>query len=196
MTWPAAVLTHFQSRQGYILHHFLWATVKPLAGGAAVTVGLWTGAGDQTFTVDGQSRLYRGAQGGLDIPVTRYAAGTEIAQKSYGLSLTPEGVDLVRGYNTRLAPLEEHWGVFHPDTEALIGLRRVSKGLIDGTSIGTPEQGGQASMTVDAVSAARRGTMTRVGYKSDASQRRRDAADGFRKNADDGEVKSDIWGKM
>ncbi|MBP1806457.1 hypothetical protein [Rubellimicrobium aerolatum] len=194
MTWPAAVLTHFAARLPYAVHWLLWATVKPFGGGAAVSVGLWTGDDHETIVVEGQARLYHGAQGGLQVPPIAYRVGTEVASLDLGLSLSPEGVTLVRGYNTRLAPVQLHAAVFDADTGGLLGLRRMFKGLVDGVRIATPEQEGQAALTLTLVSAARRGTMTVAGRKSDQSQRARLSTDRFRQYADVGSVAADTWG--
>lgn len=194
MIWPAAVQARLDARLPIRAVWLLWCRPKPFAGGSRVGVGLSTDDDHATLTVEGEARLYWGAQGGMGVPVLTRKVGTTVGAREVGLSLTPEGEALLRGYDTRLAPVELHCAVYDPGSGDLVGIGREFRGTVDGTGIQTPEQGGQASASVSMVSRARRGTMTVVGVKSDAAQRRRDPTDGFHAYASLGSVASDPWG--
>lgn len=194
MSWPTAVQNHLTARQPFYVRHLLWCRPQPFGGGARVGFGLWTGDDHEVIAVEGEARTYYGAQGGLVIPPARFRQGTEIAETQVGIVLSPEGETLVRGYNTRLAPFQLHWAVYDANTMKLLGIRRMFTGLVEGISIPTPEQDGAARpTTIDLVSAARWGTTTVNGHKSDASQRLRNPNDTFRVDSSLGHVASDTW---
>lgn len=193
MSWPSAVQAHLSSRLPFVVRWLVWTVAKPFGGGAPVGIGLWTGDDHETLTVEGAARTYYGAQGGLGVAPISYKVGTEVASMNVGLSLSPEGVLLVRGYDTRLAPADVHCAVYDAQTGGLLGIRRMFRGVVDRTHIGTPAQDGRADMSLTLVSSARRGTMTAAGHKSDASQRLRDPNDAFRVDSDKGVSPSDPW---
>jgi hypothetical protein len=192
ITWNSTAQTYLNSRAPILPHWLIWVDAKTFAG-AAISVGFWTGDDHQNFTVDAASRLYYGAQGAIEIPALSYDLGTAVSSVDLTLSLSPEGEQAVRGYNIRFAPVEIHCALFRPDTSALLDIQRFFKGSIDGSPIPTPPVGGRSSLPLKLVSSMRAGTMTRAGFKSDVSQRRR-SSDAFRQYGDLGAVAADPWG--
>lgn len=194
MSWNSTAQAHLAARLPITIHWLVWTTVKDLASGDPVSFGIWSGDDHQEITIDGDDRLFYGAQGGLDIPPIRYRAGTGIQTMELGLSVSPEAETIVRGYNTRFAPIDLHCALYDPADGSLLDIRRMFHGFIDGTPLVTPERNGQAKLTVRMVSQARKGTMTINAKKSDASQRERDPDDDFRQYGSLGTVASDPWG--
>lgn len=194
MIWDAAGQAFLTSRAPKEVQWLLWVTAADLVTNAPVSIGLWTGADHQSFTVGGVARTYYGAQGALQIPPMSYASGTAIASLEVSLAVSSEAETLVRGYNTRFKPAEIHCALFNPATGGLVSLARAFTGKIDGTPIATPVKNGVATISLRLVSSARQGTITSNARKSDASQRLRLASDTFRLHGDLGAVASDIWG--
>ncbi|SHI91123.1 hypothetical protein [Wenxinia saemankumensis] len=193
MTWPLAAQSHLASRAGIDTRWLVWLDVADPAGDP-FGVGFWTGDDHQTITAEGQSRLYYGAQGSLVVPPINYAGGTTIQSLDIRMAVSPEAETVVRGYQTRFGRAEVHCALFDPAGMQLRGLRKYFRGIIDGNPLVTPEVNGAASITLKLVSAARRGTMTQNGRKSDEAQRARHAGDRFRKYGALGRVTSDAWG--
>jgi hypothetical protein len=194
MIWDSAGLAFLTSRAPKEVQWLIWVTAADLVTGAPVSIGLWTGADHQSFTIGGVARTYYGAQGALQIPPISYAAGTEITSMEVSLSVSSEADALVRGYNTRFKPVEIHCALFNPATGALVSIARAFTGTIDGSPISTPVKNGVGSIGLRLMSSARRGTMTSNARKSDASQRLRLSTDTFRLHGDLGAVASDTWG--
>ncbi|PYE80810.1 hypothetical protein [Pseudoroseicyclus aestuarii] len=193
--WPAAAQAHLAARKAIAPRRLLWLKIKTLAG-APFSVGFWTGDQDDTFVVEGESRTYYGAQGGLALPEARSKVGTGIRSSEAKLMVTPEAEAVLRGYNTRFGTAEVHTALYDPEGEVLLGIRRDLRVSIDGSPISTPAiDGGDASMGLRLVSSARRGTLTRNGKKSDQSQQERHPGDRFRRFGDLGDTASDAWGK-
>lgn len=194
MTWGATAQAHLDARLPIAPRWCVWTTVAPYAGGAAVSFGFWTGDDHEYLTVEGQSRLYYGAQGAMEIGAITWEPGTGVSTQEITLGLTPEGETLARGYRLAGAPIDLHCVLYDPRSWTLLGIRRYFRGLIDTAPINTPEAGGVATLPLRCVSSARGGTMTVTGRKSDASQKQRLATDTFRAYGDLGEVASDPWG--
>lgn len=193
MTWNTAAQNHLAARLPVAPRWLLWVDAKQISNGAAVSMGLWTGDDHEQITVEGQSRLYYGAQGTVSLPQLRYAAGTDVGSIDVTLPVSPEAETLVRGYNIRFAPCDLHCALYDPASGSLLDVRRMFRGLIDGSPIFTPAVGGVATATLKLVSSARTGTMTTRAKKSDQSQRLR-SGDRFRRYGDLGTVAADPWG--
>lgn len=193
-TWPPAAQAHLDARLPVAPRWCVWVTAAPIAGGAAQGFGFWTGDDHAVLTVEGEARTYFGAQGAMAIGEIVYEPGTAIGSQGITLGLSPEGVTLARGYNLAGAPIELHCALYDPAAVALLGIRRYFRGFIEEAPLDTPPPGEVAVLPIRAVSAARRGTMTVAGRKSDASQRLRLSTDRFREFGDLGETVSDPWG--
>lgn len=160
-------------------------------------MGLWNGDDVEVFTINGQSRTYFGAHTSLGMEPIRSAAGLEVQYHQLSLANVAIEVELaIRGYDTRLAPIEVHRALFDLKTRQLVAPPvRILKGTINEISIDTGALGGQGRATVSIASAARSLTKALSSYRSDKAQRRVYPADRFREYADvSGEI-SVWWGE-
>lgn len=194
MNWNSAAQTHLDQRLPCAWRYLFWTTVTPIAGGAAQSLGFWTGDDHDTLTVNGQPRLYYGAQGAIDFPPFVSEIGTQIRAYEFRLGLSPEGEALVRGYRLGGAPIEIHTALFDARSMLLIDVQPQFIGEIANVTLPSPDLDQPAAITLSCVSSARRGTMTRGAYQSDASQRLRSASDTIRAASELGSASSDPWG--
>ncbi|QBR38364.1 hypothetical protein ETW23_03910 [Leisingera sp. NJS201] len=185
------------ARDGLVAGRLVWITARKRSTGLLETIGIWSGEDDLTLEVGGQPRPYTGA-GALmrSDPIT---AGTGLAVRTYQIGLAavaPEVEALVKGYETRLAPLEIHRALFNPATRALAGPpHRVFSGFINGIDFPTAEPGGTASCTLELISETRALTRTLASKKSDESQQRR-GGDRFRRYGNISGVVPVYWGEL
>lgn len=188
----AAITAHLASRAGVSIRQLLWIEARARDGGAPLPLGLWTGAEDETFTVEGELRHYLGAGGIVAIDPIRSRAGFAVQMQRIVLSgVAPEVADALRARDIRLAAVEIDELFRDPVTGADIGIERVFEGHVDRAPTDAGGAGGELHQTITAASAAR--TMTRglTVLRSDANQRRRDPGDGFFKYAAAGKVR--VW---
>ena len=193
MTWNAAAQARLDARLPIGVRWLIWAESRDRTTGADAPIGLWTGDDHETINVDGQTRLYYGAQGEVTIPAIGYGSGTDIASEDIVFPISPEAEVLVRGRNLRFAPIDVHCALYDPDTNARLDIRRMFRGTIDCAPITTPPINGVPSLSLRLVSCARSGTITRKAKKSDQSQQAR-SGDRFRRYGDLGTVANAPWG--
>lgn len=154
------------------------------------TMGLWTGADNQTFTIDGQQREYFGAGAVLDVPSIISITGFNVQTQSASLAiLTPEVEQLILGYDARQAPVEIHIARFDPETNVLLGTDRVFRGWLDKAPISSGQKGGTAGLGISLASNGRVLTRKSNLKKSDESQRLRNGDRFFRYADVSGSVK-------
>jgi hypothetical protein len=194
--WPTAIANHFSAGLPFKHEWAVHAQVRDFNTGALVNKGVWTGDYDLGITLDGLARTYDGAQGGLSVGTITYRIGTTIQTLDIDLALSPEGVAIVRGYDTKKAPCDVFCLGYDARTMVYLGARRFFKGFISGSKITTAEEGGTDKMSIRVESIARNGVMTTTGKKSHQSQLDRDATDQFRKYSDLGTVSNDEWGNI
>lgn len=192
--WPAPIAAHLNADKPMKHEWALWAQAKDYGSGAIVNKGLWTGAYDHTITLGGISRTYEGAIGGLKLGTIRFRTGTYVMAQEVSVALSQQGLSLVKGYNIRNAPCDLWCLCWDSSNMAYLGARRFFQGYIDGSTIQFAEKGEQSVMPLKLVSVAKRGVMTTVGYKSDASQKARNPNDDFNLYADLGTIAADPWG--
>lgn len=181
-SYDSATATYLGARQGIVSRLLVWVTARNRTSGDAETMGLWGGDDHQEFIIDGQPRLYYGAGSLVDVPPMVFEAGLVVRSHRASLSaLTPEVQLLLRGYETRLAPVEIHRALFWPEDRQLVAApHRVFSGWIDALSIKTPASNGTARAEVTLVSAARALTIGLPLKKSNEVQKLR-GGDGLRK---------------
>lgn len=192
--WPTAIQNHLNA--GLPMKHewAFHAWPKRYSDNVEVAKGLWTGPYDHSITLGGIPRVYEGAMGALNISPIRYRMGAYIMEQSIDISLSPEGLELVKGHNSRMARCDLYCLCWDARNMAYLGERRFFKGFIDGAGGNFDQQGGVDTMPLRLVSQARKGTMTTTGKKSNASQHEIDPQDDFYRFADLGTVASDPWG--
>lgn len=191
--YDSPTAAYLGARAGTVIRILIWAEAKNRATGLVETLGLWTGAEDRVFTVDGVARTYFGAGTVMQVPPISYGTGLAVRMQRLTLSpLAPAVGDLIRTYDCRFAPLQIHRALFSTGDGALVAEpHRVYKGFIDEVQVITPEAGGEARCELTVASSARLLTRTLALKKSDATQQLR-SGDRFRKYVDvSGSV--DVW---
>ena len=189
----SATLTALQTRTGLVARTLIWVSARNRSTNAVETMGLWTGGDHENITIGGVSRLYYGAGSVVDLPQVTMQTGLAIRMYRLGLSpLTPEVMQLIRGYDTRFAPVEIHRALFTIDTRVLVEEpHRVLTGFIDEVDLGTPAAGGTSSCVLGIATSARVLTQSLPLKKSDETQKLR-SGDRFRRWTDvSGSV--DVW---
>jgi len=183
--YGTAVANHLAATAGVQIRHLVWIVAKNRSDGSDETLGLWNGLDVRSFTVGGASRSYTGAGALLEVSPITGEVGLQVRMQQLGLSgLSPEVVQLIHGYDARLAPIEVHRVFFDPIKGKTIGNPvRVLKGWIDEMPVPTPAEGGTANVNITVASASRALTQTLTVNKSDEAQRRISATDRGREYA-------------
>ncbi|WP_274426743.1 hypothetical protein [Chelativorans sp. YIM 93263] len=149
---PAFVAALQRAREeGILPPKFLWARVKDRVTGAVVERGFWSG--DDTVmleVISGQTGMpeMRTYVGGADLQVGSIPRVSNLTIQTIDVSLSailPEVQEMVRGYNARLAPVEIHTGLLHPDTRMAVSPPEIEfLGQIDEAPIETAATGGES----------------------------------------------------
>jgi hypothetical protein len=196
-SYNAPTLAALQSRTAIVARLLVWVVARNRTTGLPEPLGLWTGADDRSFTIDGSPRTYVGAGGLMQVPPI--SAQTGITVRMLRLTLSPLNqtvADMIRTYDARFAPIEIHRQLFDPvDTRPISTPHRILSGLIDEVEIGVDPSGLETRCEVTVASSARYLTRTLTLKRSDASQRRR-SDDRFLRYAD---VSGDVdiyWGEL
>lgn len=191
-----ATSAYLSSRTGYHAAALLWVSARNRTTNALETLGLWTGAEDLAFVIDGETRGYVGAGAMLSIDPIIYSVGLEVRMQRMRLSSIDAAVEqLVRGYDARLAPIEMHVARFDLSNGALIDTPELKlRGTVDEMPIHTPEQGGDGYIDMAIATQSRSLTRTLTVRKSDESQKLR-GGDQFRKYADVSGKVTTYWGE-
>lgn len=199
-----SVITHLQDRRGTQPVRFVWVEAKNRSTGALETMGLCQLDDTVTQTViSGQTlgpvtRVYHGIGGNLKVPPIQLTTDLTIRRVRIGLSQISEAAQqLIRGYETRRAPVEIHLGYCDPETSQLIAPPRpIFVGFINGNPVTTPSANNEGGIDVECVSHVRRLTFTNPAKRSDEQQRLRQG-DRFRRYTDvaGGWVANISWGE-
>lgn len=185
---------YLAARAGIVARYLVWVTAKNRGTGLPETMGLWTGDDHQVFTINGASRTYYGAGNLIGMEALRTGVGLDVRMHQIALSpLTDEVAQLIRGYDTRLAPVEIHRAIFDLETGNLVGSPfKVFEGWINKIALNTGAIGGGSEARVTIASASRALTRPLNLFRSDAAQRDISASDSFREYTDiSGEV--GVW---
>ncbi len=195
-SYDAPTLAALQNRGQVVARLLVWVTAQNRISGLPEEGGIWSGAQDQTFTIDGTPRLYVGGGGLVSIDTLTTEVGLAVRIQRLALSsMAPEVVALIREYEARLAPVEIHRALFDPASDTLIAEpHRVFRGWIDEApeEIGTLEGEGKASLSL--ASASRALTKGLALKRSDESQRLR-GDDRFRRYSDVSGSVPVYWGE-
>lgn len=195
-TLDAAVLTYRQSRQATLVRNLLWVTATDLSTGNPVSIGFWNGDDNATIQVGGVGRLYYGAGTIIGVEPLVYTSGITVQMQHVQLSaITPEVETALRGYDTRLAPIEVHQIDLDPASGNVIGTPfSAFKGWIDELSINEAAIGGSYVGDLTLASSTRALTKNLTLTKSDAALEARNAGDTFRVDASIAGVIPYNWG--
>ncbi len=180
MIFNTEATARLQGRDAICARWLVWVRPWRLTDGMQVDLGLWTGPGNQTITVESEARLYQGDQGGMALRPIIYDTGAVVATQRVLFGLTPAALDLVRAHRVRLAPAEVHLAICDPQSEAIEDVVRVWRGTIDRAPISDGARGGAATVEIEIASAMRGLTDTLALKKTDASQQLR-GGDRFRR---------------
>lgn len=193
-SYDGATSTYLASRSGIVARYLIWVTAKDRSTGINTSMGLWTGDDHQTFTINGASRTYYAAGSVIGMEALKTGIGLDVRMHQLALSpLTEEVAQLIRGYDTRLAPVEIHRVIFNLDTGVLVGTPfQVFKGWINKIALNTGSVGGSGQANITIASASRALTRPLNLFRSDAAQRDINVSDTFRAYTDiSGEV--GVW---
>lgn len=196
-TLPAPLASFLAARpDGLRVNGLIWITARNRASGLAETVGFWNGWDHQQFDIGGTIRDYYAAGSLIGLDRITYGTGLQVRMHTITFSaISPEVEQAVRGYDTRLAPVEIHNVAFDPVTNTMIGTPwRILKGWVDELPIRTPAAGGEGSIDMRIASSSRALTRTLSLKRGDASQRLR-GGDRFRRYAEISGTTSDPWGE-
>ncbi|WOI32886.1 hypothetical protein R1T40_18410 [Tritonibacter scottomollicae] len=196
-SYDADTLAYLANREGLVSVRLVWITARNQFG-APETLGLCSAEDDLVVRIGGQDRTYLGA--GPLLQSEPISAGSGLQVRVYRIQLSavaPEVEDLVKGYETRFAPIEVHRMFLDPATRVQVGQpHRVFRGSIDGIDFPRAEPGGTPAVAVQAVSETRVLTRQLPLKKSDESHRRRDPQDEFRKYGDISGSVPVYWGEL
>lgn len=199
-----AVQAHLAARKGTQAVRFVWVEAKNRSTGAVETMGLSQLDDTTTETViNGRtllptSRVYQGVGANLRVPPIPLTTDFTVRTIRVGLSqISAAAQQLVRGYETRRAPIEIHLGYCDPETGLLLAPPRpIFVGWVNGNPITTPAANSEGGIDVECVSYVRKLTFTNPAKRSDEQQKLRQN-DRFRRYTDvaGGWVANISWGE-
>lgn len=194
--YDAATSAALVARDGIISQRLIWIEARNTATGLPEHMGVWTGDYDLAVPIDGEARTYQGLGAVLQAEPISAAPGLAVRIHQLRLAaVAPEVEDLVKGYDTRFAPVEIHRALFYPETRGLIGdPHRVYRGLINDIVFPRSEPGGNPECIVSVASETRVLTRALASKKSDESHKVR-GGDRFRKYADISGNVPVFWGE-
>ncbi|MBM1986610.1 hypothetical protein JQW89_05565 [Sulfitobacter pseudonitzschiae] len=178
------------------IRHLVWIEARSRSTGLIEAAGFWNGIDVRSFDIGGVTRAYSGAGTLLGISPIIGEVGLQVRMQQVTLSRLPsEVVQLIHGYDARLAPIEVHRVFFDPQKGVPIGDPvRVMKGWVDEMPVPSAAEGGTENVTVTVASASRALTKTLTVKKSDEAQRRINATDRGREYAAISGAVGVFWG--
>ena len=202
LTLPSALLAHYQSRAPRVAHLLVWVWARDRDTGTMETIGFWTGADHQVFTIGGESRTYLSAGSLLSIEPVVGETGVRVRTTRLTFSgASPEFRQAVAQYQTNDARTDFHVADFDAATDALIAEpQRRFKGYIKGIeyprpAIGTDGAPGRAQALVSGQSAARALTRQLPLKRSDEALQARHIGDRLRRYGDVSGSVEVVWGE-
>lgn len=166
---------------------FIWFVVKDRSTGAAVTDGYWSDVG----SIDAQlvdpdtggtiTRTFVGAGSLISISDIPLLSSLTVQNITVTLSQVADRVqNLVRGYECKQGKVEIYRGLFDPATRLMVA-PAVPRfvGTIDEVPITTPKEGENGDVQLSCTSNTQELTRANPDTRSDASQKLRNANDGF-----------------
>ena len=195
-TYDPATLAALQTRSGVVPRHLIWVSAQNRITGLPEEGGIWSGAQNRVFTINGTPRLYVGGGGLVNIDALTTEIGLAVRIQRLTLSpMAPEVEALIREYEARLAPVEIHRALFGPASDDLIAEpHRVFRGWIDEAPDEKGALEGEGKVTLSLASASRALTKGLALKRSDEGQRLR-GDDRFRRYADVSGSVPVYWGE-
>lgn len=189
---------YFAARGPILAHVMVWISARNRGTGSTETIGFWTGADHQVFTIDGTARTYFAAGSLLSVDPLKWRTGVSVQTQIITLSqIAPEVQQAIRGYDPRHAPVELHRGLFDPLSEQLVDTPHLlMRGFVDKVTLTTPPKGqGSGNVKLEIATAARALTKPLNRHRSDASMQARNSGDTFRKYASTTDKIEVPWGQ-
>lgn len=201
--WNSATVNYLNARQGIISRKFLYFIGKNRTTGSLEEVGFCNLPYDVTITlISGQtglpvSRTYIGAGSLLETDDIDYTVNLVIQTFRASLSQTNDAVNnAIRGYDTRNAKVEFHYGLFDLESRNLIDTPYPHfVGTLNKSPVKRAKIGSSGGVSIEAVSRTRELTITNPAVKSDAYQQYRFPGDRFRKYSDVAGLWEIAWGE-
>ncbi len=198
----ANTVNYVNGRAGVITRQFVWLIAKNRGTGADETVGFWNGPYDISVNViSGQTgnpeiRTYVGAGSLLEIDDIALVSDLTIQTLRVKLTQTNAAVNnAIRGYDSRNAKIEVHYGLFDKATRLLVDLPyphfvgEVNKAPITRAKVGT-----SGGVIAECVSRVRELTRINPAKKSDETQKLR-SGDRFRRYSGVADQWAIWWGE-
>ena len=163
--------------------------------GAIQTIGFWTGATHEPFTIDGVTRVFYGAGTILEPPEILYETGTGVTALDVKSSpFSSVFTDAVRLYDVRQCRCEMYKVYFSTATEALIEApHRIFKGRSDQVTITDAAEGSASEAVLSVVGTTRSLTRSLAAKWSDTVFKKR-SGDRLLKYSDTAEAVQIVWG--
>ena len=166
---------------------FIWFVVRDRGSGAPVTDGYWSDIGTidaaivHPDTGGGEVRRFVGAGSLIAISDIPLVSNITVQNISVTLSQVADRVNaLVRTYDCKQGRVEIYRGLFDPATRKMVAPAEPRfVGTIDEAPITTPKEGESGDVTLTCTSNTAELTRWNPDTRSDASQRLRNAGDGF-----------------
>jgi len=178
------IQAELNARSGVMSRVMWWLSAKNRTTGELEYMGIWTGDDHQTFTINGEPRVYYGAGNLLNVDTLVSEAVLNIRNFNITFSgITPELETALREYDPKFAPVEVHVAFFSPLTGNMVSDPvRMFKGWINKAPINTPPVGGQGTATVQMVGHTRLLTKKTASKRSNENQKKRNGSDTFFKD--------------
>lgn len=195
-SYTAAEQAYLQNRAaGKVVKGLIWFSARNRGTNAIETIGLWTGDDDQSFVIEGETRVYFGAGQIIGIDPIGMSVGLVVrSQRIRLVSFSAQVRQMIQEYDVGLAEVEIHRALFHADTRALVAApHRIWKGFVDKAPLPTAPIDGDEPAEITLVSAARALTKGLTLTNSDSVQRQR-GGDRFLKYATIAGVVRSPWG--
>ncbi len=195
--YDSATQAQFTTRGALVSHRLVWIKARQIGTETVEAMGLWSGEDDISLTLEGELRTYQGAGGLLQAEPITAAAGLAVRVHQLHLAaIAPEVEDLVKGYDTRFAPVEVHRALIDPTTREIQGTpHRVFRGFLNNLDFPEAEPDAAPIATLEVVSETRALTRTLATKKSDESHQAR-GGDMFRRYGDISGVVPVYWGEL
>jgi hypothetical protein len=196
-SFSAGLLAYIANPESINAHVLVWVSAKDRTTGVVTPVGIWTGDDDLVFTINGVSRTYYGRGGLIEVPAINYTAELNVNTIDVEFApLSAEVAQMIRGYDSRQAPVEIHRAVFDPTSNVLLEEpHRIYRGRVDKIQITTPKQNGTARLTMTVASNSRSLTRNIPARRSDETQKLR-STDRFMRYTVVTQVVETVWGEI
>lgn len=187
-----------------VARDFLWLTVRRRSDNSPATEGLWSDVGNVSASVIHPdtgltvTRDWYGSGTLVKIDDIALVANLSVQTININLSQIDDRIErLVREYDAKQGRVEIYRGLFDPDSRQMVAPAECRfVGFIDSVIIGTAPENELGGVTLSCVSHTQEMTRSNPDTRSDATQRQRDATDGFYADAGTAAEWEIFWGSV